>query len=136
MENSNKISTTVLGRYGEMAAADYLVKNGFKILKMNFRYSHLELDIIAENERFVHFIEVKSRTNNPVNFQKYGLPKRAVNRKKQRFIIAAANHYIRTHHLKDRLYSLDVIEVYFKPSNNGKLPEIDKINHIKGAYYA
>ena len=131
----NKLSTTVLGRHGEIAAADYLIKNGYRILKMNFRYSHRELDIIAQNGNFIHFIEVKSRTNNPEYFEKYGLPKRAVNKQKQRFVISAANHYIRTHNIKDKFYSLDVIEVYFKPSN-GKLPEIERINHIRGAYYA
>jgi len=133
--DTNKISTTVIGRHGEIAAADYLVKNGYKILKMNFRYSHRELDIIAAKDNFIHFVEVKSRTDNPYYFKKYGLPKRAVNRTKQRFIISAANHYIRTHNIKNKLYSLDVIEVYFKPAN-GKLPEIERINHIRGAYYA
>ena len=131
----NKLSTTVIGRHGEIAAADYLVKNGYKILKMNFRYAHRELDIIASKGNFIHFVEVKSRTNNPYNIQKYGPPKRAVNRTKQRFLISTVNHYIRTHNIKNMLYSLDVIEVYFKP-NNGELPEVERINHLRGAYYA
>jgi len=130
-----KLSTTILGRHGEIAAADYLVKNGYKILKMNFRYSHRELDIIAEKGSFLHFIEVKARTNNPEYLKKYGPPKRAVTRQKQRFVISAANHYIKTHKIKDKLFSLDVIEVYFKPSND-KLPEIERIHHIMGAYHA
>ena len=123
------------GKRSEIIASDYLKKKGYKILEVNYKNNVGEIDIIAKDKDYIVFVEVKSRTNNPYYFKTYGLPKRAVNRTKQRFIISAANHYIRTHNIKNKLYSLDVIEVYFKPSN-GKLPEIDRINHIRGAYYA
>ena len=61
------------GKTGEKLAADWLEKKGFTILEKNWRHKRLEVDIIAEKDNLLHFIEVKSRSS-----QNYGLPEESV----------------------------------------------------------
>ncbi|MGI6166544.1 MAG: YraN family protein [Eubacteriales bacterium] len=131
---SKGISTTVSGHHGERAAADYLIKKGFRILEMNYRSSHLEIDIIAEDDVRLIFVEVKSRTACPENPGRFGRPGMAVTYKKRAHLVAAAQSYLRTQRPGKRV-RLDVIEVYFKPTESG-LPEIAKIKHIENAFGA
>ncbi len=53
--------TTATGRQAEAAVADYLVQSGFKILAKNWRTRWCEIDIIAQKDKIIHFIEVKYR---------------------------------------------------------------------------
>ena len=48
----------ILGRLGEDLAADYLEKNGYRIVRRNVRLSKNELDIIAEDADYLVFVEV------------------------------------------------------------------------------
>lgn len=50
-----------IGNVGENAVCDYLKDKGFKILVRNYFVRGGEIDIIAENERFLIFVEVKTR---------------------------------------------------------------------------
>lgn len=128
------INTTVSGHHGERAAADFLIRKGFRILEMNYRCSHLEIDIIAENETHLLFAEVKSRTENESNQNRFGRPSAAVTKQKQTFLVAAARQYLRTHKT-DKRPRLDVIEVYLSPVATG-LPLVNRINHIENAFGA
>ena len=49
------------GAEGEDAAAAHLCRLGWKLLDRNWRYRHLELDIVAEERDTVVFVEVKTR---------------------------------------------------------------------------
>ena len=55
-----------LGRRGEALAAEYLRQTGHTILEMNWRWSHLEMDIISRDESGLHFVEGKSRRKSDV----------------------------------------------------------------------
>lgn len=50
-----------LGREGESRAAGFLKENGFRLLEQNYRCRLGEIDLIAEKDGELHFIEVKSR---------------------------------------------------------------------------
>jgi putative endonuclease len=50
-----------LGERGERIAAEHLVRAGYTIVATNFRTRFGELDIVAANERFLVFCEVKTR---------------------------------------------------------------------------
>jgi putative endonuclease len=50
-----------LGERGERLACEHLEARGFEILERNFRTSSGELDVVARNERFLVFCEVKTR---------------------------------------------------------------------------
>lgn len=49
------------GKWGEDVAAGYLLQQGFEILARNWRHEHKEVDIIAQRENILYFIEVKTR---------------------------------------------------------------------------
>ena len=78
-------SNTEIGSRGEMLAAQWLTKQGFDILKRNFRHGRYEVDIIAGRNAVLHFIEVKFRRSIT-----YGLPEESVSRKKLEHILRGA----------------------------------------------
>ncbi len=49
-----------IGDIGENIAADYLKKNGYKILDRNFKTKWGELDIVAQKNKIIIFVEVKT----------------------------------------------------------------------------
>ncbi|MFA5575792.1 MAG: YraN family protein [Tissierellaceae bacterium] len=109
------------GREGESIAKSYLISKGYKILNMNYRNKIGEIDIIALYEEKLIFVEVKTRTG--IGF---GYAYEAVNRKKQRKIIAVSYAYLKDKGLTDYQTRYDIIEVYL-------IKEV-KINHIENAF--
>jgi putative endonuclease len=91
MEND----TNKLGRESEKRAKAYLEGKGYKILETNWRNAKLEIDLIARVEETIVFVEVKFRKND-----EYGEPELFVNRKKQNFIIKAANAYLELNNIQ------------------------------------
>lgn len=73
----------------EDKAAAYLCSNGYTILKRNFYTRAGEIDIIAENEGYLCFVEVKFRSDDTD-----GLPLEAVDLRKIRRISKAAVRYL------------------------------------------
>ena len=53
-----------VGRDGENKVASFLRKNGYAIVKRNFQCRYGEIDIIAENDEYILFVEVKTRKQN------------------------------------------------------------------------
>ena len=96
----------VSGGYGEQLARAFLVREGYRILEMNYRFHHGEIDIIAEEGEVLVFCEVKTRTND-----RYGAPELAVTLLKQRQIRKIALGYLTVRHLHDRICRFDVIAV-------------------------
>ncbi len=76
------------GNKGEDLAADYLLKKGYNILHRNWRFRHLEVDIIASKGKFLHFFEIKTRTSD-----KYGKPEESISREKMSNLKNAAEEY-------------------------------------------
>lgn len=77
------------GSSGEALAAQYLIKKGYRLLHQNWRHRHWEVDIIAERDAVLHFIEVKTRLN-----KKFGNPEDSVDDKKIQYLINAAEEYL------------------------------------------
>ena len=113
---------TIFGRAGEDAAARWLAKKGYVIIKRNHFAPGGEIDIIALRRRVLHFIEVKTRSNDL-----YGAPADAVTHEKLAHIKAAARDFIIRHPgsvvtvglfgERRRTYSdcvVDVVEVYMQ----------------------
>ena len=59
-----KTKKQIVGSRGEEEACNWLVGQGHRILRRNWRASHLELDIITIRERTIHIVEVKTRSGN------------------------------------------------------------------------
>jgi putative endonuclease len=77
------------GSFGEGLAANYLAEKGFVLLHQNWRYGHWEVDIIAQKDSVLHFIEVKTRRT-----KKFGHPEEAVTKKKIQNLINASEEYL------------------------------------------
>lgn len=55
------MSSTQTGRQAEAAARVYLEMRGYSIIEQNFRRPRFEIDIIAQKDDTVYFVEVKYR---------------------------------------------------------------------------
>ncbi|HVX48408.1 MAG TPA: YraN family protein [Candidatus Saccharimonadales bacterium] len=55
------MTTFDVGRKAERAAATYLEMRGYRILERNWRRPRCEIDIIAEKDSTIYFVEVKYR---------------------------------------------------------------------------
>jgi len=77
------------GALGEEIAIRYLESISYKILEKNWRFQHKEIDLIAMDGNELVILEVKFRSST------YGgEPYLAVNNKKQKNLIDAAEEYI------------------------------------------
>lgn len=110
------------GAKGEDIAAQWLINNGYTIRERNWKSGRNEIDIIAEINECIVFVEVKSRA---ADFQVH--PREAVNVPKQRTIIFAASNYIKRYNISKES-RFDIITVIF----NGPDFEVD---HIESAFY-
>ncbi len=102
------------GKRGEDAACLYLLGLGHSILERNWRYGHLEIDIISADGSGLHFVEVKSRTA-PAAAD----PELNVDRAKQRRLVQAALGYLhgRGHAFADTEVNFDIISILFEHNN-------------------
>jgi len=109
------------GREAEDLAAEYLTSAGFHIIHRNWRYFHKEIDIVAEKDRLLIIVEVKSR---------YGAGRVTaddlLSPGKLRFIVDAAEAYI-NRYLIEKEVRFDLVIVTF--SGEGLAVE-----HIEGAF--
>ncbi|MFZ4862669.1 YraN family protein [Sphingobacterium sp. Mn56C] len=109
------------GKYGEELAVQHLMALGYTLLQRNWRYGHLEVDIIARDGDVLLFIEVKSRSTTA-----FGHPADFVDLQKQRFLLEAADAYLAAS-LFDGEIRFDIVSVYL----DSKL-----IEHIKDAFWS
>ncbi len=84
------------GAKKELAAAEYLVAGGMKIVEKNFRNRQGEIDLIGYHDGYLVFVEVKYRKDH----QK-GAAIEAVNFHKQKQICKVADYYRYTHEISE-----------------------------------
>lgn len=110
----------IVGKEGEEIALQYLIKNGYMIIKRNFRCRQGEIDIIAKNKDEFVFIEVKTRTN-----MSYGSPIDSITYYKKKRILKTIKYYSYLNRLENSFIRIDAIQIYIK---NNKI----YLSHIKG----
>ena len=126
----------IIGKLGEDLAADFLVKEGYAIVDRNVHRGKNEIDIIAEDESFFVFVEVKTRTCLYPESGEFGIPSRAVDKSKRKNTVKASRDYLYTHYT-DKQPRIDVVEVYLLDQKEPTLtPKPIKINHIRNAFDA
>ena len=113
-----KTSKTVLGRIGECRAMEFLNQRGYSIICQNYRFRHLEIDIVAQINNVLVFVEVKARKNN-----QFGYPESFVSNTKAQNVIAAATNYIEETNWSGNI-RFDIIAVTGKD-----------IQHFEDAFY-
>lgn len=112
-----------LGKEGELVAEAYLLGKGYTILERNWFSTHKELDIIAVKNGWLIVVEVKTRTG-----YTWEPPEDAVNLRKIKHIVKAANHYVCLHQI-DAPVRFDIISVVLEKGNWN-------IEHIEDAFLA
>lgn len=113
----------LFGQAGESAAEEYLRRKGYRILARNVRSSLGELDLVAEDDQVLVFVEVKARRTDA-----FGGAIHAVHHRKQEKLIQLAAQYLARHHIKDRLCRFDVVLLQ---GPNAVAPQIE---HIQNAF--
>jgi putative endonuclease len=110
------------GRQGEVLAAGYLEKAGYRIIERNYRCIFGEMDMVARDGETVVFIEVKSRRTD-----RFGPPQSSVGLKKQKKMSQIALHYLEQKQLHACEARFDVIAVSL-------LPDGHRMELIKNAF--
>ncbi len=113
----------ITGISGEKAACQFLEKRGFKIIATNWRYKHLEVDIIMHDGPILVFVEVKTRSN-----AAFGLPYESVDLQKQKKLDRAANIYLARYRYEGEI-RFDVISILVNQEKKYN------IRHIKDAFW-
>lgn len=114
-----------LGQWGESLVAEELRRKGWTVAARNFRCRMGELDIVAKNECYLIFVEVKMRKN-----AQFGAACEAVTSSKQRKLMVAAQYYLMSHPTKLQP-RFDVAEVYAPQGVHTKEP---RISYIENAF--
>src|SRR5690606_10789758 len=107
------------GQSGELAAIKYIEDLGYRILARNWRYKHLEVDVIAMDGLVLVFIEVKTRRSSS-----YGSPAEAVSYYKQQKLDRAANLYISYIKHQGEI-RFDIVSIFIDSSNNHQIEYIN-----------
>lgn len=112
------MNTRLVGRRGEDVAIEYLKQNGYVILDRNFNSRFGEIDVVAWDGEYVVFVEVKARKDT-----EFGLPRQAVDWRKQKTIIKCAEYWLYKKKRVGAAVRFDVVEVL-----------AGEVNHIEDAF--
>ena len=114
--------TNELGKLGEDLAVDFLQDKGYQIIARNWKYRRAEVDIIAEIDSFLVFVEVKTRSTTD-----FGLPQEFLKNPQIQRLITAADAFTTQFKRKEEV-RFDIVAISIKKS----VPEIE---HIEQAFY-
>lgn len=114
----------LLGRWGEDRAADYLRNKGFHIVAANWKCRFGELDLIAADDTYLCFVEVKLRKS-----AAYGSAAASVDRHKQDRLRTAATLYL-SRHPTDLQPRFDVMEIYAPRGIDTSRPELIHLENV------
>lgn len=112
--NTATTHNQALGRHGERIAEQWLTRKGWRVLQRRFRDGHRDIDLIAERDGIVAFVEVKARSG-----EQFGTPVGAVDWRKQREMVRAARVWITRHGRPGEAYRFDVIGVLITARGTG-----------------
>lgn len=111
------------GVNGEKIAENFLQTKGYSLLHRNWKHNRKEVDIIAESNGLLIFIEVKTRSASY-----FGFPEDAVDYKKQDYMKIAAEEYMYQYPQYDTI-RFDIISII---TQNGTIKEIV---HFEDAFF-
>ena len=115
---------TEIGRAGEAVAREYLEQRGYRVLHINWRSGHYELDIVARRLEWLVVVEVKTRDRHRILE-----PEDAVDAAKIRRTVASADAYVQTFDI-DLPVRFDILSLIKRSDGSYR------IEHIEDAFYA
>ena len=115
----------IIGQIGEELAAKIMREKGFRVVDMNWKFGHLEMDVIAVSRKEIAFVEVKTRTTS------FGgkRPEEYVDELKRRRMAAAANAYIKINQI-DKTPRFDIIGITMDANTH----EVKEVTHLEDAF--
>ena len=113
------------GAWGEALAAEYLRKKHYKIIANGFHSRFGEIDLIAQNRKFLVFVEVKLRRS-----ARFAQAREYVDTRKQDKLRVTASVYL-SQYPTDLQPRFDVIEIYAPEGMATAAPEI---YHMEDAF--
>ena len=115
----------IIGQIGEELAAKIMREKGFRVVDMNWKFGHLEMDLIVVSRKEIAFVEVKTRTTS------YGgkRPEEFVDELKRRRMAAAANAYIKFHKI-ELTPRFDIIGITMDATTH----EVKEVTHLEDAF--
>ena len=116
-----KLSRRDVGRLGEKLARGFLEEQGFRILETNYRCPEGEIDIVAQHQDCLVFVEVRTKTS-----QDFGHPEESITRTKKARLIATALSYLQSHKWPESA-SLRIDFVAVELDQNGQPSRIELI---------
>lgn len=99
-----------LGQRGEDYAAHQLHQRGYTLRHRNWRAAGGELDIVAERDEVLVFVEVRTRRGD-----RYGTPEESITPRKRAKLIATAQAYLQALGQPDRAWRIDVAAIEVGP---------------------
>ena len=106
------------GALGERIAADYLTDRGYAIRERNFRTREGEIDIIAEKDDTLVFVEVRTRRSRAC-----GIPEESITQRKKARLVALAEAYMEDRDDLPQSWRIDVVALELE--RNGKISRIE-----------
>ncbi len=121
------LTTKDIGRLGEDAAMEYLLHKGFRLRTRNWYCGHKELDLVMDDERGIHIVEVRTRKAPAVI-----APEQTVDWMKRQKLIAAADAYVKAYGERREVF-FDIVSVVLGCDVNGRVA-ILSLEHIENAF--
>ncbi len=94
------------GKAGEKLALRALKRAGYRVIATNFRARGGEIDIVAEHDSTIVFVEVKTRSSDA-----FAPPALAVNRSKREKLFRTAWYFLKSNSATDRDCRFDVVSI-------------------------
>jgi putative endonuclease len=113
-----------LGARGEALAAEFLTRTGLKVVERNARTALGEIDLVADDDGEVVFVEVKSRIGG-----RDTAPDAAVTATKLGRIARCAELYLAARGTSELAWRIDVIGIVLEVRGN-----VISIDHLRGAF--
>jgi putative endonuclease len=114
-----------VGKFGENKAAEFLMEKGYRIIEMNFRKNYTEIDIIAQKNGLLVFVEVKTRVSDS-----FGKPFEAITKQKINNLVKTAQLYANFHPNLPKSLRIDAIGVTV--DKDGRIENIEHVENISG----
>ncbi|MEW6654131.1 MAG: YraN family protein [Bacteroidota bacterium] len=94
------------GKEGENIARKFLINLGYNIIEENYQFGHGEIDIVAEDNGEIVFVEVKTRKS-----LEFGDPETAITKKKIAQIRKVASAYLVNNNITQQTCRIDAITI-------------------------
>ena len=101
-----KMKRRDVGILGEKLARDFLEKRGYRIRETNYRCPEGEIDIVAQHEDSLVFVEVRTKRG-----REFGTPEESITPVKMEHLRAVAAHYLQNHEGLPSSWRIDVVAV-------------------------